>query len=440
MLQVAIPCSLEGGQTMECDKLLSGSLNISKTLGLLDHAMKSSKVPIQSVMPTELSSAKADQSNKTILKPLNTFKMNETTNEAITPSEELGSSEMTMSGAEAVSESADSGSGVTPSLDAESAPVAPVTNMQPSVIEPSVESSQTEGITPSCGCNSGSNQLVFALGSLGIDYENDAVLDSFKFHMVGIQDEEGNDIEYPNPNDPYQLLAYLNGQKGGVAPSPFDSARVLWTVKQDDTPIYVIRPTKDYSEEAYRLLRNFLDASRFKNDPDDAVRIDMISVPGRIVGQQRLFSGQVVPVIEPNMRAMYNWRAIDLASAVGSEVADDNASQVIEDAKKFVNKVYFQLQNLGITSADRALNYAATNIYNVVQAIKTEIANGFTLKSISAQKSNVCRPGSDCQDVIIRFFNPKKRFETATNVYRFTIDVSRVIPVAIGEPRTWFEH
>jgi hypothetical protein len=35
------------------------------------------------------------------------------------------------------------------------------------------------------------------------------------------------------------------------------------------------------------------------------------------------------------------------------------------------------------------------------------------------------------------FFNPLKRFEEARHVYQFTVDVSDVVPVTVGELRTW---
>ena len=53
------------------------------------------------------------------------------------------------------------------------------------------------------------------------------------------------------------------------------------------------------------------------------------------------------------------------------------------------------------------------------------------------KKSPICRPGSDCYDVTLSFFNPKERLTVARKEYRFTIDVSDVVPVTVGEVRAW---
>ncbi|WP_394325532.1 cyanobactin maturation protease PatG family protein [Methanosarcina barkeri] len=53
------------------------------------------------------------------------------------------------------------------------------------------------------------------------------------------------------------------------------------------------------------------------------------------------------------------------------------------------------------------------------------------------KKSPICRPDSDCWDVKLTFFDPLHREEVARMVYRFTIDVSDVVPVSIGDLRSW---
>ena len=58
------------------------------------------------------------------------------------------------------------------------------------------------------------------------------------------------------------------------------------------------------------------------------------------------------------------------------------------------------------------------------------------LDTIVVAKSPVCRPDSDCYDVELGFFNPSNLQEART-VARFTVDVSDVIPVTLGEPRFW---
>jgi cyclic patellamide precursor peptide PatG len=59
------------------------------------------------------------------------------------------------------------------------------------------------------------------------------------------------------------------------------------------------------------------------------------------------------------------------------------------------------------------------------------------LDAISVERSSICRPQSDCWDIKLMFFNPAKRLEQARLLYRFTIDVSDVVPVTVGKIRHW---
>jgi hypothetical protein len=60
------------------------------------------------------------------------------------------------------------------------------------------------------------------------------------------------------------------------------------------------------------------------------------------------------------------------------------------------------------------------------------------LESINVTPSPICRPGSDCWDVELYFFYPERQVQTVRKVYRFTVDVSDVVPVTIGTTRSWF--
>jgi hypothetical protein len=72
----------------------------------------------------------------------------------------------------------------------------------------------------------------------------------------------------------------------------------------------------------------------------------------------------------------------------------------------FLERVYIELRNLGRTPEERALNYAASNAF---QAHRVFESGPFV------------RPGSDCCDVNLTFFDPVKRVERARRVYRFTV-------------------
>jgi hypothetical protein len=63
-------------------------------------------------------------------------------------------------------------------------------------------------------------------------------------------------------------------------------------------------------------------------------------------------------------------------------------------------------------------------------------ARNWTSTPSFVKKSPVCRPDSDCYDVELAFFNPNNT-RVANRIYRFTVDVSDVIPVTIGAVRSW---
>jgi hypothetical protein len=83
------------------------------------------------------------------------------------------------------------------------------------------------------------------------------------------------------------------------------------------------------------------------------------------------------------------------------------------------------------------MNYAATNAFQVARVFESAIGEALELDGIAVEPSPICRPGSDCWDVKLTFFDPTKRLQRARKVYRFTIDVSDVVPVTVGVVRSW---
>ena len=49
----------------------------------------------------------------------------------------------------------------------------------------------------------------------------------------------------------------------------------------------------------------------------------------------------------------------------------------------------------------------------------------------------MCRLDSDCWDVVLYFFNPANVLGEARRAFRFTVDVSDVVPVLVGDIREW---
>jgi hypothetical protein len=139
---------------------------------------------------------------------------------------------------------------------------------------------------------------------------------------------------------------------------------------------------------------------------------------------------------------MYSWTTRALIKAVLGE-PPTAAEKLREHQQKsqeilnFLERIYYEIRNLGLASEERAINYAATNAFQVEFVYRSSIQAGLKLDTIEVERSPVYRPNSDCWDVKLTFFNPSKRMEQARHVYRFTVDVSDVIPVTVGPVRHW---
>ena len=83
------------------------------------------------------------------------------------------------------------------------------------------------------------------------------------------------------------------------------------------------------------------------------------------------------------------------------------------------------------------MNFAATNAFQIERIFERAVNNSMQLDQIEVTRSPICRADSDCWDVVLYFFNPKKMLEEARRAYRFTVDVSDIVPVLIGEIREW---
>lgn len=180
-------------------------------------------------------------------------------------------------------------------------------------------------------------------------------------------------------------------------------------------------------------------AKRFRSRSGGTVQL--VSVPGYTGGSVRLLSGQTVPALVPAVRGMHSWSTQALVDSALGPVPEKKGEQ--EEYRRragglgdFLSRIYYDLRNLGITPEDRALNYAATNAFQAAEVIAAATAEGRDLDRIAVHKSPVCRPDSDCYDVELSFFNPDNT-NVAARVFRFTIDVSDVIPVSIGTTRSF---
>lgn len=259
--------------------------------------------------------------------------------------------------------------------------------------------------------------LVYAIGSLSYEFRSEASRDSFQQAMNA------------NPDDPEQLMSYFEE-------NPEAEEDIIWVLNLDATPIYAIYPSGGFAASVYKKLKDFYREQL-------AGTVHRISVPGYIGGSVTLMSGQELPVIVPKGHGMYSWSTAALIEAVlgTAPAADDEKKAKVftsraEGLINFLDRVYYELRNLGITSEERAINYAATNAFQIERVFEKAAGENQELDSITVEKSPICRPYSDCWDVKLIFFNPMKRLEQARKNYRFTIDVSNVIPVTVGGIRS----
>jgi hypothetical protein len=310
-------------------------------------------------------------------------------------------------------------------------PFAGVTSSPASPVHCSPTQPAERGLMPSgagggCGCGGSKQapQLVNALGQLGFDFGTEARRDGF----VQAMDEPSAGLA-PNPHDPRQLLAYLER-------NPWAATSLIWTLSIDATPMYSIRPSGPFAAAVYDRLRQYLVEQQTEG-------VERVSIPGVIVGSVKLFNGQMVPAIDPELRGMFSWSTSALINAVAGPVPAADADKAgyqdkVVGVRNFLDRVYFELRNLGQTSQERAINYAATNAFNIEKVYEQAMREKMDLDTIEVERSPVCRPESDCWDVRLMFFFPDRQVQTVRKAYRFTIDVSDVVPVTVGAIRSWF--
>ncbi|MFD8951634.1 S8 family serine peptidase [Streptomyces xanthophaeus] len=352
------------------------------------------------------------------------------------------------------------------------------------------------GAAPDCACKTnGRRPLVFALGTVGFDFQTEANRDSFRQLMSSTPgpEHEGVPTRIPaDPYNPYQLRTYLSQ-------NPWASDKLTWTLVMDSTPIYALEAENpagvDWSDPPVldplwdgdqlleekqlqeivqqpdklaqilirlssppvnRVYRMFRDAIVGQvagvENPDYVSRV---SIPGVLTDRTvQLYSGERLPVVQVDARGIYTWNETELVKAISEQVRTDTDRREVrisdltvqKTIRAMLDKIYYQFRNLGQSSADRALNYAATNAFIFGQQISEGLLSAkhvpgpedrfYALDTISVSKSPYCRSDSDCQLVRIVFFDPEDERRSKVT-FMFTIDVSRVIPIPLAPPRVF---
>lgn len=430
ILETAVPC--EPPSDPACRRYLAGALNVARASTAIKEGAETTVTNRDTVeMPVPAADVGSSQAA--------------TSSE---PPAAASSGEQDVGIAAACGESR-SGSGA-PGVDARTPatalPVPAGPGQSPAPIIPN--QAAVSGVRPSsgdCGCENDAQGLIFAIGTVGFDFGTEARRDSFRQLMPSVTVGEGSDETQipPNPYDVVQMSDYLDND-------PSESSQLIWTLSLDLNPIYALEARPSYADAVYGKLRIALRSQALP--PDDSARISRVSIPGVLTSRtRRLFSGQTVPVVEVQSRGLYGWEEGQLIKeAIGqieSAMRDVSRSRIELVIRSFLDKLYVELRNLGQSSPDRALNFAATNIFQLTDflvndglmahtAIPSDADNLYILDTISVSKSAYCRKDGDCQEVQLVFFDPENE-RRARRALLYTIDVSDVLPVPLAPARTY---
>jgi subtilisin family serine protease len=271
-------------------------------------------------------------------------------------------------------------------------------------------------------------QHVYVIGQIDYDFASEARLDSFGQKMARVLSPRSSprSIAY----DHGRMVEYLRLQ-------PAEAASLEWTLKMDGTPMYAIRPWGPFAAEGYVQLRRFLE--------DRVAEVEYYSVAGIVAGQTRLLLGYEVPVIVPELRAMSSWNMEALSEAVAGASRRGGAARrpraererQVAGVQRFLERVHHGHRNLGREAEHRALNFAATHGLKLAPIADEAINAGMELHHVAMTRSPIERPGSECWDVEIFFFRPQDPVAHVKKVFRYTVDVSDVVPVLVGQVRSW---
>ncbi len=355
--------------------------------------------------------------------------------------------------------------------------------------KPNVETSPAI-VASACSCQK-NGELVYAIGGLTTDFGTLARVDSLQ--QTADTFDSGGHLNIRNNS---HLVRHLLGWKETFTPKSgsgkakekvrhhkphlYDAKDVIWVLTQDESPIYAIQPSGDFSEEGYFELVHFL--MEFEGYADDHSPLDSehdigplnmfthpsldthngqepnrsiskktgrvvpiierIAVPGKISGTAQLMNGMEIPVISPNMRGTKSWNLNSILD-IYTDYDPNDTSEAGKDKyrqkllmERITRRLFEESRNKGIAGEERALNFAATQSFQIALNLgkKFKVEWETDLEGIDVKPSPTCRKDSECYDVNVSFFDAENIMRSKM-VLRYTIDVSDVVPVLLGEPQ-----
>lgn len=284
-----------------------------------------------------------------------------------------------------------------------------ITNSTIAMLNNDPTSNMVEGVQPSGIETSGIGAPIYAIGQLGYDFGTETKKNIWEQRLDG------------KATDPKVMIAFLKN-------NPHDATELIWTLSQDTVPIYAVHPYGAYAAAVYARIIQIYEAQ-----VDGAIQ--RVAVAGQAGGSSHLLDGHIVGNVNVSSpRNIVAWNTQDLANAALGSRASAAAKSNFEN---FLQRIYHELRNHGVTNESRALNYAATNAAQAGSVFTQAFKDGMQLASITATPSPIARPGTVTYDVNMTFFDPTSRFEKAKKVFRFMVDISHVMPVGVGQVRSW---
>ncbi|MCC8953122.1 hypothetical protein H8B02_06465 [Bradyrhizobium sp. Pear77] len=293
-------------------------------------------------------------------------------------------------------------------------------------------------------------QHVYAIGRLGADFLNPT-------NRAFIQDLADQPPKLANPDDRSALSGYLLDQRRRATQDPgylqniARAENIIWTLEIDEEPVYAIRPNGAYARETYELLISFLQeqerGSPESEHSEHLIKAEVVAIPGILTGTTVLYrAGKTVPVITPSLAGMYNWSIKYLVEAAARYIEATN-EQLDEEHRvglpprdainNFAAVLSDQYRNLGLSPAERARNFVATNLVEPLKVFAEWMSRGMVLDAIDVRPSDIRPTSTDRWDVVLRFFDPRDQLGVAVTEVPIVVDVNYVVPniVRVGTTR-----
>jgi hypothetical protein len=301
----------------------------------------------------------------------------------------------------------------------------------------------------------------FALGQVSVEFPDERTRLAFAESM-------GRGLQTGAVDDIADLIAYLDT-------APAQARQLTWILQIDGSKRYALKPAGVYADEVYDMLAALVLA--LANGT-----ISLCSIPGVARSSlTRLADGtQVRDLRLTSLRGIYGWHPQDVArqsleavhasaTAPRSEdpiVAVEQADAGVErgDAavvgftestrldwpalatpptpqieramRDALDLISFRRPQQPEVSRERAVNFAATNGYQMAAAFLDAMNEGLDFDGYAVEYSPFARVSGNCWDVVLRFVDPDVD-ERAPREYRLTVDIDDVVPVTVGRMRRW---